>query len=206
MVMVAPEDALVGRAEPITVPGRHLVLDTPLTGPFPEGHEVAVIGLGCFWGGEKMFWEFPGVFTTAVGYAGGYTENPTYEEVCSARTGHAEVILVVFDPAVSSYAKLLAWFFQDHDPTQQMRQGGDIGTQYRSIILTTTAAQAETARDVLGRYGAALSQAGYGPAVTEIAPLGEFYYAEAYHQQYLASHPFGYCGGGTGVTCSFGTA
>jgi peptide-methionine (S)-S-oxide reductase len=205
MVMVAPEDALPGRPTPIEVPGRHVVLNTPIAPPFPDGYETAVVGLGCFWGGELLFWGMPGVFTTAVGYAGGYTENPTYQEVCSARTGHAEVVLVIFDPAVTSYASVLARFFEDHDPTQHMRQGGDIGTQYRSIVLTTSAEQERTARDVLEHYGAALASAGYGPVVTEIAPLGAFYYAEDYHQQYLATHPFGYCGrGGTGVECSVG--
>jgi len=207
MTMVTPEEALPGRATRMPVAARHVVLGTPMVPPFPQRLETAVFGVGCFWGGERVFWETHGVFTTAVGYAGGYTENPTYREVCSARTGHAEVVLVIFDPAVVSYASLLAKFFEDHDPTQHMRQGGDIGTQYRSIILTTSTEHESTAREVLGRYGEALAGKGYGPVVTEIAPLGAFYYAEDYHQQYLATNPYGYCGrGGTGVRCQTGIA
>jgi peptide-methionine (S)-S-oxide reductase len=203
--MVAPEDALPGRDEAIPVPARHDVLGTPIAPPFPEGLEQAIVGMGCFWGAERVFWQAPGVYTTAVGYAGGYTKNPTYEEVCSGRTGHTEAVLVVFDPKVTSYDEILRLFWENHDPTQGMRQGNDVGTQYRSAVYTTSDAQraaAEASRDV---FQAELARSGYGEISTEIAPAGPFYYAEPYHQQYLAKNPNGYCGlGGTGVACPVG--
>ncbi len=203
--MVSPEQALRGRPEAMPIARRHLVLDTPLTPPFEEGLEVAQFGLGCFWGAERKFWQLSGVHTTAAGYSGGYTPNPTYEEVCSGRTGHAETVLVVFDPSELSYEQLVKTFYESHDPTQGMRQGNDRGTQYRSAIYTTTDEQAEIARAVTEQYQKALEQAGYGTITTEIAPAGPFYYAEDYHQQYLAANPGGYCGlGGTGVTCQSG--
>jgi peptide-methionine (S)-S-oxide reductase len=187
------------------VPERHEVLGTPLRGPWPEGRETAVFGMGCFWGAERMFWETEGVHTTAVGYAGGYTPNPTYEEVCSGATGHTEVVLVVFDPGTVSFEELLRVFLEGHDPTQGMRQGMDIGTQYRSAVYTYGDVQqklAETTRDL---YGRELRAAGYGAITTEIREAPEFYYAEDYHQQYLAKNPLGYCGiGGTGVACPTG--
>ena len=203
--MVRPEDALPGRPTPMRVADRHLVLGTPLQPPFPEGMATVVVGMGCFWGAERKFWELPGVYSTAVGYAGGYTPNPTYEEVCSGRTGHTEVVLVVFDPAVVPFAAVLRTFWESHDPTQGMRQGNDLGTQYRSAIYTSDDAQAadvEASRDL---FGARLADAGYGAITTEIAAAGPFFYAEDYHQQYLAKNPNGYCGlGGTGVTCPVG--
>ncbi|HLI45051.1 MAG TPA: peptide-methionine (S)-S-oxide reductase MsrA [Acidimicrobiales bacterium] len=203
--MVSPEAALPGRSARMRVPERHYVLGTPLMPPFPDGLETAVLGLGCFWGAERRFWEADGVYTTAVGYAGGYTPNPTYEEVCSSKTGHAEVVLVVFDPARLGYRELLQRFWESHDPTQGMRQGNDVGTQYRSAIYTTSDAQRELALSSRDRYQAALAEAGYGAITTEIAPAGPFYYAEEYHQQYLAKNPSGYCGlGGTGVSCPTG--
>jgi peptide-methionine (S)-S-oxide reductase len=181
------------------------VLGTRLTPPFPEGLETAVFGLGCFWGAERVFWTAPGVYTTAVGYAGGQTPNPTYEEVCSARTNHTEAVLVVFDPAQTSYEALLKLFWENHDPTQGMRQGNDVGTQYRSAILYSTEAEREAAERSKAMFGERLAEAGYGEITTEIAPLGDFYYAEDYHQQYLAKVPHGYCGlGGTGVSCPIG--
>lgn len=205
MTMVDAGSALPGRSTPMPVVDRHVVLGTPIVPPFPDGFERAIFGLGCFWGAERLFWQIPGVHTTAVGYAGGFTPNPTYEEVCSAKSGHAEVVLVVFDPAVASYEKVLATFFEGHDPTQYMRQGNDVGTQYRSVILTTSPEQAAIAERVRASYGEAVSRAGYGSVVTEITPAGEFYYAEDHHQQYLAKNPFGYCGlGGTGVSCPTG--
>jgi peptide-methionine (S)-S-oxide reductase len=205
MTMIDADSALPGRSTPMPVLDVHAVLGTPIVPPFPHGFESAVVGLGCFWGAERLFWQIPGVYSTAVGYAGGFTPNPTYEEVCSAKTGHAEVVLVVFDPAITSYEKVLAAFFEGHDPTQYMRQGNDVGTQYRSVILTTSPEQAALAERVRSAYGEAISKAGYGSVVTEIAPSGEFYYAEDYHQQYLAKNPFGYCGlGGTGVSCPTG--
>ncbi len=206
--MPDPADALAGRETPMPVPERHFVLDTPLRPPFPEGTERAVFGLGCFWGAEKLFWQTqPGVYTTAVGYAQGFTPNPTYEEVCSAKTGHNEVVLVVFDPAQRSYEDLLAVFWEGHDPTQGMRQGNDVGTQYRSGIYTHSDAQYEAALASRQTYGDALSAAGHGPITTEILPATDFYYAEDYHQQYLAKVPNGYCGlGGTGVSCPIGAA
>jgi peptide-methionine (S)-S-oxide reductase len=204
--MVDPSEALPGREERMAVPARHDVLGTPLEPPFPEGLQQAVFGLGCFWGAERIFWQAPGIYTTAVGYAGGFTPNPTYEEVCSGRTGHTEVVLVVFDPARTSYELLLRLFWEGHDPTQGMRQGNDVGTQYRSAIYTTNG-QLEAAEASRAAYQRVLADAGYGPVTTEIAPAGPFYYAEDYHQQYLAKNPNGYCGlGGTGVACPAGVA
>jgi peptide-methionine (S)-S-oxide reductase len=203
--MVARDDAYVGRAEKIRVSPRHAVLSTPLEPPFPAGIETAVFGMGCFWGAERKFWQAPGVFSTAVGYAGGYTPNPTYEEVCTGLTGHAEVVLVAFDPARTSYDALLRIFWENHDPTQGMRQGGDVGTQYRSAIYTTSDSQRLAAEASRGAYQARLTAAGHGPITTDIAPAGPFYYAEDYHQQYLHKNPNGYCGlGGTGVSCPVG--
>jgi peptide-methionine (S)-S-oxide reductase len=204
--MPSAETALPGRATPLAVPERHFVLDAPLRPPYPEGTEQAIFGLGCFWGAERIFWQTqPGVFTTAVGYAGGMTPNPTYQEVCSARTGHNEVVLVVFRPDERGYEELLALFWESHDPTQGMRQGNDVGTQYRSGIYTTTAEQAAAAAASRDRYQEALTAAGRGEITTEILPAPAFYYAEDYHQQYLAKNPRGYCGlGGTGVTCPVG--
>jgi peptide-methionine (S)-S-oxide reductase len=202
---IDPAEALPGRDQPMAVPARHEVLSTPIAPPFPEGLERAVFGLGCFWGAERVFWQAPGVYTTAVGYAGGYSPNPTYEEVCSARTGHAEVVLVVFDPKVTSYEALLKLFWENHDPTQGMRQGNDVGTQYRSAILVTDDDQREAAEASRAAFQRELSAAGHGEITTEIAPLGDFYYAEPYHQQYLHKVPHGYCGlGGTGVSCPIG--
>jgi peptide-methionine (S)-S-oxide reductase len=195
-------EALVGRSEAMPVPAPHEVLGTPLRPPFPEGLEQAVFGMGCFWGAEKIFWQAAGVYTTAVGYAGGFTPNPTYEEVCSGRTGHAEVVLVVFDPAVTSYEAMLKLFWESHDPTQGMRQGNDVGTQYRSAVYTFSPAQEKAALASREAYQRALAGSRYGAITTEITEAGEFFYAEAYHQQYLAKNPFGYCGlGGTGVAC-----
>jgi peptide-methionine (S)-S-oxide reductase len=203
--MVRPEDALPGRSDPVTVPARHDVLGTPLVPPFPEGLEQAVVGMGCFWGAERVFWRAPGVYTTAVGYAGGYTPNPTYEEVCSGRTGHTEAVLVVFDPKQTSYEEILRLFWENHDPTQGNRQGNDVGTQYRSAIYATTDEQLAAAEAARAMFQAELGKAGYGEITTEIAPAGPFYYAEPYHQQYLAKNPNGYCGlGGTGVACPVG--
>ena len=204
--MVSPDDALPGRPEAIPVPARHHVLDAPLAGgPVPDGLAQALFGVGCFWGAERVFWQRDGVVSTAVGYSGGYTPNATYEEVCSGRTGHNEVVLVVFDPAVVSYEDLLALFWESHDPTQGMRQGNDRGTQYRSGIYALDAqqqSQAERSRDL---YQEQLSAAGYGVITTEIESAGPFYAAEDYHQQYLAKNPMGYCGlGGTGVGCPIG--
>jgi peptide-methionine (S)-S-oxide reductase len=203
--MVTAEDALPGRDEPIVVPERHHVLGTPISPPFPEGLERAVVGMGCFWGAERFFWQAPGVYTTAVGYAGGYTPNPTYEEVCTGRTGHAEVVLAVFDPGKTGYEEILRLFWENHDPTQGMRQGNDVGTQYRSTIYWETDAQREAAERSRAAYERELARAGYGPITTDIAQAGPFYYAEPYHQQYLAKNPNGYCGvGGTGVSCPVG--
>jgi peptide-methionine (S)-S-oxide reductase len=205
--LVEPEDALPGRVEELPVPERHDVLGTPLKPPFPEGYGRAVFGLGCFWGAERVFWRAPGVYTTAVGYAGGYTRNPTYEEVCSGRTGHTEAVLVVFDPAQISYEELLRLFWEGHDPTQGMRQGNDLGTQYRSAIYTDGPEQAAAAEASRDAYQRVLADAGYGEITTEIAPAGPFYYAEDYHQQYLSKVPNGYCGlGGTGVSCPVGVS
>jgi peptide-methionine (S)-S-oxide reductase len=203
--MVAPEDALPGRPDPIPVPDRHFVLGTPLKPPFPENLQTAVVGMGCFWGAERVFWQAPGVYTTAVGYAGGYTPNPSYEEVCSGRTGHTEAVLVVFDPEQTGYEEILKLFWENHDPTQGMRQGNDVGTQYRSAIYVTDDSQRTAVEASEALFGERLKAAGYGEISTEVAPLGEFYYAEDYHQQYLAKVPNGYCGlGGTGVSCPIG--
>jgi peptide-methionine (S)-S-oxide reductase len=205
--MPTSEEALAGRDRAINVPDTHFVNGRPLKPPFPEGLETAVFGLGCFWGAERIFWQTPGVYTTAVGYAGGFTPNPTYEEVCSGRTGHAEVVLVVFDPKVVTYEDLLRVFWEGHNPTQGMRQGNDVGTQYRSTIYTTSPAQARAAEASRETYEAALRGAGHSPITTEIREAPEFYYAEDYHQQYLAKNPNGYCGiGGTGVSCPVGVA
>ena len=188
------------------VPAAHFVNGHTLTAPFPEGMAVAVFGMGCFWGAERMFWELPGVYTSAVGYAGGLTPNPTYREVCGGMTGHTEVVLVVFDPSIVSYGEILTVFWENHDPTQGMRQGNDVGTQYRSAIYTTTPEQLQAATASREVYQARLSAAGFGPITTEVASAPPFFYAEDYHQQYLAKNPGGYCGiGGTGVTCSAGT-
>jgi peptide-methionine (S)-S-oxide reductase len=203
--LVEPDEALPGRAEAMAVPARHEVLGTPLEPPFPDGLERAVLGMGCFWGAERIFWQAPGIYTTAVGYAGGFTPNPTYEEVCSGRTGHAEVVLAVFDPGATSYEDVLRLFWENHDPTQGMRQGNDVGTQYRSLVLATSDAQRSAAERSLEAYEPVLAEAGYGPVTTEIAPDAPFYYAEPYHQQYLAKNPNGYCGlGSTGVACPVG--
>ncbi len=202
--MVAPSEALPGRDEPpFDVPELHAVLGTPIKPPFPQGLEVAAFGAGCFWGAERLFWQIDGVYTTAAGYAGGYTPNPTYEEVCTGLTGHAEVVLVVYDPARVSFARLLQTFLQEHDPTQGMRQGNDVGTQYRSAIYHTSDKQRRLAEAAIAAFDADLRAAGYGPITTEIAPLRAFYYAEGYHQQYLHRNPSGYCGlRGTGVSCT----
>jgi peptide-methionine (S)-S-oxide reductase len=201
----SPDEALPGRSTHMSVPRAHAVKGTPLVPPFPEGMERAIFGMGCFWGAERKFWQADGVYTTAVGYAAGHTPNPTYEEVCSGLTGHAEVVLVVYDPRVTSYEMLLRIFWENHDPTQGMRQGNDVGTQYRSGIYWTTESQraaAEASRDAFQR---ALRERGWGDITTEILPAPEFYYAEGYHQQYLHKHPGGYCGlGGTGVSCPTG--
>jgi peptide-methionine (S)-S-oxide reductase len=200
-----PDQALPGRDEAMPVPAAHDVLGNPLAPPFPDGLQTAVFGLGCFWGAERRFWETDGVWTTAAGYAGGLTPNPTYEEVCSGLTGHAEVVLVVFDPAKVSYEALLKVFWEAHDPTHGMRQGNDVGTQYRSAIYWADDAQREAAEASRATFQAALDAAGYGQITTEVAPAGPFFYAEPYHQQYLAKNPGGYCGlGGTGVSCPVG--
>ena len=200
--MPAPEDAVPGRAEAMPVPPSHFVLGTRLEPPFPAGMQRALFGLGCFWGAEKRFWSEPGVHATAVGYAAGYTPNPTYDEVCSGLTGHNEVVLVVYDPACVTYQRLLQVFWEAHDPTQGMRQGNDVGTQYRSGIYVHDAAQRAAAEAGRDAYQAALAAAGHGPITTEILDAPPFYYAEGYHQQYLAKNPGGYCGhGGTGVRC-----
>jgi peptide-methionine (S)-S-oxide reductase len=206
--MVDAGTALPGRDEPLPVPARHEVLGTPLQGPFPEGVQTAVFGMGCFWGAERIFWQAPGVYTTAVGYAGGFTPNATYEEVCSGRTGHAEVVLVAFDQAATSYEQMLKLFWEGHDPTQGMRQGNDVGTQYRSLVLWRDEGQRAAAEASRERYQRMLSAAGHGEITTELAhDEGRFYYAEDYHQQYLAKNPEGYCGlGGTGVACPVGIA
>ena len=200
-----PEAAQPGRSEHMPVPARHHVNGNPLEPPFPAGTAEAVFGMGCFWGAERKFWQAPGVFTTAVGYAGGFTPNPTYEEVCSGLTGHAEVVLAVFETAQTSYEEMLRIFWENHDPTQGMRQGNDVGTQYRSAVYCTSEAQRQAAEASCERYREALRSAGYGEVTTEIADAPTFYYAEHYHQQYLAKNPNGYCGiGGTGVACPVG--
>jgi peptide-methionine (S)-S-oxide reductase len=203
--MPAPEQALPGRTQRMPVAAKHFVLKNPLSPPFPEGFEQALFGLGCFWGAERKFWQAPGVYTTAVGYAAGFTPNPSYEEVCSGLTGHNEVVLVVFDPAATSYAEMLRIFFESHDPTQGMRQGNDVGTQYRSGIYVFSDAQRRIALAARDAFQQRLRAAGYGEITTEIVDAPEFYYAEDYHQQYLAKNPHGYCGlGGTGVSCPTG--
>jgi peptide-methionine (S)-S-oxide reductase len=200
--MPRPEEALSGREAEMPVADRHAVLGTPLKGPFPPGFEQAMFGLGCFWGAERKFWQTPGVFTTAAGYAGGYTKNPTYEEVCCGRTGHNEVVLVVFDPSKVAYEELVKRFWEAHDPTQGMRQGNDVGTQYRSAIYVFDDVQRQIAERTRERYEAALKSQGFRAITTEIVEAPPFYYAEDYHQQYLAKNPNGYCGlGGTGVRC-----
>ena len=203
--MVDREHALPGRDQPLPVPERHAVLGTPLKPPFPEGTDQLVLGLGCFWGAERAFWTLPGVYTTAVGYAGGFTPNPTYEEVCSGRTGHTEAVLVVFDPKQISREDILRTFWESHDPTQGMRQGNDAGTQYRSVILYRDEEQRKLAEASRAAYAEQLKQSGYGEITTEIAPLQDFYYAEDYHQQYLHKNPGGYCPAhGTGISCPIG--
>jgi len=205
LTMPSRSEALPGRDAEMLVPERHFVNGNPLQGPFPENLERAILGLGCFWGAERRFWEAEGVYTTAVGYAGGVTPNPTYQEVCTGGTGHTEVVLVVFDPAFTSYEKMLQLFWESHNPTQGMRQGNDIGTQYRSAIYTVNDRQQHLARSSLAAYQEQLRAAGHGEITTEIATLDNFYYAEDYHQQYLAKNPGGYCGlGGTGVSCPIG--
>jgi peptide-methionine (S)-S-oxide reductase len=203
----AADEALPGREQPLAVASRHAVLDAPLLPPFPAGSAQALFGMGCFWGAERLFWQQAGVISTAVGYAGGHTPNPLYEEVCSGRTGHAEVVLVVFDPARVSYEALLQRFWESHDPTQGMRQGNDLGTQYRSAVYTFDATQQAAAEASRDAYAERLRSAGYGDITTEIVAAGPFYYAEDYHQQYLHKNPGGYCGlGGTGVSCPVGLA
>jgi peptide-methionine (S)-S-oxide reductase len=203
--MVDPSRALRGRSETMPVPERHTVLGTPLAPPYPAGTEIAEFALGCFWGEERKFWETPGVVSTSVGYEGGYTPNPTYEEVCSGRTGHAETVRVVFDPAQVSYETLLKVFWESHDPTQGMRQGNDVGSQYRSAIFYQNAEQRETAERSAAEYGKKLAEHGYGEITTEIVPASEFYFAEDYHQQYLYKVPNGYCPDhSTGVSCPVG--
>ena len=202
LVVPRPEDCLPGRSESMPVPERHFVSGRPLAGPYPEGMKQALFGLGCFWGAERVFWQTPGVWVTAVGYAGGSTPNPTYEEVCSGRTGHAEVVLVVYDPQATSYEALLKLFCESHDPTQGMRQGNDVGTQYRSAIYTFSKEQRAAAEASLQAYQQRLQAAGLDKITTEIRDAPLFYFAEGYHQQYLAKNPHGYCGlGGTGVSC-----
>jgi peptide-methionine (S)-S-oxide reductase len=205
--MPSPEEALPGRAEALAISGRHTVLGTSMLPPFPDGLETAVVALGCFWGAERVFWQLPGVHTTAVGYTAGYTPNPTYEEVCSGRTGHTEAVLVVFDPQVITYEGVLQAFWEAHDPTQGMCQGNDVGTQYRSGVYWFDERQRGAAERSRDAFAPVLAAAGYGAITTEIAPAGEFYYAEEYHQQYLDKNPMGYCGlGGTGLSCPVGIA
>ena len=205
--MPDPDQYLPGRNEPMSISGTHFVNGNTIREPFPEGIERAVFGMGCFWGAERIFWRSEGVYSTAVGYSGGHTANADYREVCSGQTGHTEVVLVAFDPNVISYGRLLAIFWENHDPTQGMRQGNDIGTQYRSAIYTLDDAQARAVHESKSAFQMQLSAAGYGDISTEIAALGEFFYAEDYHQQYLAKNPAGYCGiGGTGVSCPVGLA
>ncbi len=207
MTIPSADEALPGRSETMPVPEAHHVNFHPIKAPFPEGLEQAIFGLGCFWGAERLFWQAPGVYTTAVGYAGGHTPNPTYEEVCSGMTGHTEAVLVVYDPEKITYDDLLKIFWEGHDPTQGMRQGNDAGTQYRSAIYATTPAQLEAAGRSRAMFQEHLTRAGYGDITTEIRDAPAFYYAEPYHQQYLSKNPKGYCGlGGTGVTCPIGIA
>jgi peptide-methionine (S)-S-oxide reductase len=201
------DQALPGRSKPLTVPAIHAVLGTPQQGPWPTGAEIAVFGMGCFWGAERMFWKLPGVYSTAVGYAGGFTANPTYEETCTGMTGHTEAVQVVYDPSVISYEQLLKVFWENHDPTQGNRQGNDVGTQYRSAILTTTPAQATAALASQEAFAPVVKAQGYGDITTEIASLTQFYYAEGYHQQYLQKNPGGYCNiGPNGMSCPIGVA
>lgn len=203
--MVSAADALPGRSTPMRVPDKHFVRGARLQAPFPAGLEEAVFGLGCFWGAERLFWQLPGVYSTSVGYAGGFTPNPTYEEVCSGRTGHTEVVSVIFDPSATTYEAILKAFWEAHDPTQGMRQGNDVGSQYRSAIYLTNPAQRDPAERSKRAYQARLSAAGHGTITTEIRDAQPYYYAEDYHQQYLAKNPNGYCGiGGTGVSCPIG--
>jgi peptide-methionine (S)-S-oxide reductase len=205
-VMPTTADALPGRPTPLPTAERHFISDRPLKEPYPEGMEVACFGLGCFWGAERVFWQLGGVWVTAVGYTAGFTPNATYEEVCSGSSGHNEVVRVVFDPAVISYGQLLKVFFESHDPTQGMRQGNDVGTQYRSGVYTTSPAQSTEATEVKAAYNSVLGAKGFGAITTEILPAAEFYFAEAYHQQYLAKNPGGYCNiGGVGLSCPVGT-
>lgn len=205
LTLPTPEEALPGRSEPMPVPSQHYVNGNPLQPPYPEGMELAMFGIGCFWGAERKFWQQPGVYITAVGYAGGFTPNPTYEEVCSGKTGHNEVVRVVFDPDTISYETLLKVFWENHNPTQGMRQGNDVGTQYRSGIYVYSDSQRQQAEASREAYQQALKSAGYGEITTEIVDAPEFYFAEGYHQQYLAKNPNGYCGlGGTNVACPVG--
>ena len=205
--MVTSDNALKGRFNEIVVDRPHLALGVSMLGPYPAGSQVAYVAMGCFWGAERKFYELPGVITTAVGYQGGFTPNPTYEEVCTGLTGHAEAVKVVFDPRIVSYAEILRCFYENHDPTQGNRQGGDVGTQYRSAVYFAGDEQSRIAHEVSGHYAEQLRRAGYGPLTTEIAPAGPFYMAEEYHQQYLTANPRGYCGlGGTGVSCPVGLA
>ncbi|GAA4225152.1 peptide-methionine (S)-S-oxide reductase MsrA [Streptosporangium album] len=205
--MVSPESALPGRPARMVVPARHAVLDAPLAPPYPEGSETADFGLGCFWGAERIFWQTPGVVSTSVGYEGGYTQNPTYEEVCTGQTGHTEAVRVVFDPSKVSYEELLRVFWEAHNPTQGMRQGNDVGTQYRSAIYFHSPAQEKSALSSRDAYQKVLTEAGHGQITTEIAPAGDYFFAEEYHQQYLHRNKNGYCGiGGTGVACPAGIA
>jgi len=205
--MVTSDNALKGRFNEISVDRPHLALGVSMLAPYPDGSQVAYVAMGCFWGAERKFYETPGVITTAVGYQGGFTPNPTYEEVCTGLTGHAEAVKVVFDPRIVTYGEILRRFYENHDPTQGNRQGGDVGTQYRSAIYYVDDDQARIAREVSDRYAEELRRAGYGPITTEIAPAGPFYMAEEYHQQYLTANPRGYCGlGGTGVSCPVGLA
>lgn len=204
-LMPTPETALAGRDAPVSVPPRHFILDAPMQPPWPEGFEVALFGMGCFWGAERLFWQAGGVHSTQVGYAGGLTPNPTYEEVCSGRTGHNEVVRVIFDPDATDYEAMLRIFWENHDPTQGMRQGNDVGTQYRSGIYAYSPAQEKAAEAARAVFAEKLAAAGYGDITTEIIAAPDFYYAEDYHQQYLGKNPNGYCGlGGTGVSCPVG--
>jgi peptide-methionine (S)-S-oxide reductase len=205
MSLPSAAEALPGRAQEMSISPNHFVTGAPLKGPYPDGAETIYLGLGCFWGAERLFWPLPGVIVTAVGYQGGHTPNPTYEETCSGLTGHTEAVMVVYDPAIVSLETLLKTFWEEHDPTQGMRQGNDMGTQYRSAIYTTTPQQAEIVEKSRSAYAYALRARGLGPITTEIAPAAPFYFAETYHQQYLAKNPNGYCGlAGTGVTCPIG--
>jgi peptide-methionine (S)-S-oxide reductase len=205
MSLPSAAESLPGRAQEMSISPNHFVTGAPLKGPYPDGAETIYLGLGCFWGAERLFWQLPGVIVTAVGYQGGHTPNPTYEETCSGLTGHTEAVMVVYDPAIVSLEALLKTFWEEHDPTQGMRQGNDMGTQYRSAIYTTTPQQAEIVEQSRSAYADALRAKGLGPITTEIAPAGPFYFAETYHQQYLAKNPNGYCGlAGTGVSCPIG--